>query len=148
MGDLKSFQVRYLALRKQMIADGLASGLLIYEKDLHTIGERLTAEGTSFVKVTLPQLGKALDQGLVSGTFSCTASFSLKRNTRLPTLFYSLFKNIFGDDAVLLDNPCVRSIRFLRLFLLLDSKLIYEPPSVMKEKAVSDFASRMSSLRM
>jgi len=69
LGDLKSFQARYLALRRSIIDDGIRVGVPFHEKDLQTLAERLSSEGTSFVKVTLPLLGRALDQGLVSVDF-------------------------------------------------------------------------------
>lgn len=147
MGDLKSFQARYSALRQRMILDGLQLGLPIHPNDLPIIVERLQSEGTSFAKVTLPLLGKALDQGLVSGHFMCTAHFRLKRNTRLPNLFYSCFARVFNDDGTIKLEPCVDSIRFLRLILLFDSKLVFEPGPVMKDEAVTEFGNRMSALR-
>lgn len=147
MGDLKRFQARYLALRQQMFADGISLGLPLHANDFQILTERLESEGTSFVKVTLPLLGKALDQGLVSGHFACIAHFRLKRNTRLPIFAYAIFSRIFTDEGDLQKNPCVKSIRFLRQFLLLDSKLQYAPPSKMQERTVDEFASRMSALR-
>jgi hypothetical protein len=147
LGDLKSFQERYLALRQSMVDDGLRTGVPFHANDLRCLVERLSAEGTSFVKVTLPQLGKALDQGLVSGRFSCIAHFRLKRETCLPLFCYAVFNRIFEDDGILRRDPCIHSIRYLRLFLLLDSKLVYEPTPVMKNKAVDEFRSRMASLR-
>jgi len=147
LGDLNSFQARFLALRQAIVADGLRKNLPFHMNDLLLLSERLASEGTSFVKVTLPLLGKALDQGLVSGCFSAIAHFRLKRNTRLPQFCYSLFRNIFADDGAILSEPCTDSIQFLRTFLLLDSKLYFEPTPIMKEDAVNEFAERMSSLR-
>jgi hypothetical protein len=147
LGDLNKFQERYRALRQQMIVDGMSFGLPIHSNDLPLIIGRLSAEGASFVKVTLPLLGKALDLGLVTGQFSCPANFRLNRNTRLPLLFYSLFERVFDKDGVLLAHSCIKSIRFLRQFLLLDAKLVFEPPSVMKKLAVDEFSERMLKLR-
>jgi hypothetical protein len=147
LGDLKSFQARYFALRQSMIDDGLSLGLPFYPEDLQTLAERLTKEGTSFVLVTLPLLGKALDSGLVSGTFTGIPNFRQKRNTCLPHFMYSLFRRIFGDDGILLLTPCVDSIRFLRLFLLFDSKLKYEPTVKQEDQAVLGFSARMEANR-
>jgi len=147
LGDLKSFQARYLALHHSIVEDGLCAGVPFHDKDLSTIAERLSKEGTSFVKVTLPLLGKALDQGLVSGRFLPIANFAVKRNTCLPILCHTVFRMIFGDDGILLIEPCVKSIYFLRQFLLFDGKLIYEPTSDMKKRTVQDFQKRQDSLR-
>jgi len=147
LGDLKKFQERYIALRQAIVADGISSGVPFQEKDLHVLAERLRHEGTSFVLVTLPLLGKALDLGLVSGTFSCIAQFRLRKETRLPLFMYSLFRRVFDDEGALLPNPCVTSIRFARLFLLFDGKLLFEPSKDMRDKTVDEFSDRMSALR-
>jgi hypothetical protein len=146
MGDLNKFQERYIALRQAMIADGLDKGVPFLDKDLHTVIERLRCEGTSFVQVTLPLLGKALDLGLVSGTFSCIAQFRLRKESRLPLFLYSLFRRIFDDEGAILIQPDVLTIRFCRLFLLFDSKLLFEPSSKMRDETVSGFQDRMQTL--
>jgi hypothetical protein len=147
MGDLKSFQERYIALRLSMIDDGIDLGLPIHVKDLSNLTERLEKEGTSFVKVTLPLLGKALDRGLVEGRFIPIPHFSRKRNTQLPSFMYSLFKGIFDDEGALLAHPDVTSIRYLRLFLLFDSKLYSEPTDKQAEDTVQGFRDRMANNR-
>lgn len=148
LGDLKSFQARYIALRQQMFADGLGFGLPLHSKDLTTLLERVESEGASFAKVTLPQLGKALDQGLVSGHFACPANFRLKGTTRLPTFMFSLFREVFHEeDGAVRHSGCENSIQFLRQFLLFDSKLFTEPTRQRKEQAVDEFADRMRALR-
>jgi hypothetical protein len=147
MGDLKSFQERFIALRQAIIADGLRHGLPSHSDDLRTLLERVKNEGTSFVEGILPQLGRALDRGLVSGTFACPAHFGLRRETRLPRLFYGLFSRIFDVDGNLLAEPCPVTIHHLRQILLLDSKLIREPSAKEKELAVQGFRDRMYNLR-
>lgn len=147
MGDLKSFLARFCALRQSIIDDGIVNGVTFHSNDLRVISERILQEGTSFAKVTLPLLGKALDQGLVSGAIKCPAHFRLKRNTCLPMLCYSVFRSIFEDDGNLLDKPNLMSIQFLRQFLLLDSKLVYEPTQEMKDATVASFVQRQELLR-
>jgi hypothetical protein len=147
MGDLNLFQARYRALRQRIIDDGIAYNVPFHSKDLSCIIERLCNEGTSFVKVTLPLLGKALDSALVHGTFSCPSGFKLKRDSRLPNLCYSVFRTVFGDDGALICEPNLNSIFYLRQFLLLDAKLVFEPTPTMCDTAVDEFKDRMHSLR-
>lgn len=148
MGDLKSFQARFIALRQALLLDGMKQKVPFHMKDLQTLSERIENEGTSFVKVTLPLLGKALDYGLVTGHFVCPANFRVKRNTCLPMLCGSVFKQIFKEeDGILLSNPNFISIFFLRQFLLLDSKLISEPTPDQKKVAVQGFIERQRLLR-
>lgn len=146
MGDLKTFHSRYRALRQCIITDGIRNGVPFSDKDLQRIVERLSTEGTSFVKVTLPKLGKALDQGLVSGQFLCCPGFALKGDSRLPVLLHQCFSGIFAGDGTLLAEPNITTIRYLRLFLLFDSKLEFQPTSLMEEEAVQGFSDRMQCL--
>lgn len=147
MGDLNSFQERFVALRSRMIDDGIANGVPFSNKDLQTVIERLQAEGSSFVKVTIPLLGKALDRGLVNGSFVPIINFRSKRNTCLPVLCHQVFLEIFEPDGMLRSSPNVVAIRFLRQFLLFDGKLTCEPTSEQQRIAKDGFVQRMGMLR-
>jgi len=147
MGALNSFQSRYCALRQCIITDGIRNNVPFHEKDLLELRKRADHEGSSFIEVTLPLLGKALDMGLVSGGFLCPLGFSLKGQSRLPRLFNSVFQQIFGDDGRLLCKPNIQSISFLRQILLLDSKLEIALPQDVNDRAVDEFVHRMSTLR-
>lgn len=147
MGDLNRFQERFIALRTALLADGQHVGVPFHSKDLPLLLERVKAEGPSFVFSTLPLLGRALDQGLVSGVIHTPANFRLKGKTRLPCLCYAVFKRIFDDEGVLLVDPCITSIRHLRQFLLFDSKLINEPSVDQKNLAWQGFCARQNLLR-
>lgn len=147
MGNLKSFQMRCLALRQRIIADGICSGVPFHDKDLSSLSERIEKEGTSFVKVTLPLIGRALDRGLVTGTFECPDNFAVHKDSRLPRLFYTVFKTIFDDEGTIIDKPFVPSVLYLRQILLFDAKLISEPSAEQRESAVQGFVDRQARLR-
>lgn len=147
MGDLKSFQERFVALRHRLIDDGIANGVPFSSKDLQTIVERLASEGSSFALVTLPLLGKALDRGLVNGRFEPIINFRSKRNTCLPVFCHSVFAEVFDVDGILRSEPNVVSMRYLRQFLLLDGKLTREPTPEQGRAAKQGFIDRMSALR-
>jgi len=147
LGDLKSFQARFIALRHKIVLDGKLQNIPFHDKDLSTLLERVECEGTSFVKVTLPLLGKALDHGLVTGQFICPANFRVKRNTSLPILCHQVFLGIFDLDGSILKNPDPKFIFFLRQFLLLDAKLIVESTPDQDRLAVQGFKDRQSLLR-
>jgi len=146
LGDLNPFLERIIALRQSIVDDGIAQGVPFHEKDLQLVVERLRNEGSSFVKVTLPILGKALDLGLVVGQFHCPANFSRKRDTCLPTFMGAVFGRIFGTDGNLLVSPEPCSIYFLRQFLLFDGKLITEPTVIQKKEAIDGFRERQRIL--
>jgi hypothetical protein len=61
MGDLNTFLGRIVALRQAIADDGILNGVPFRSEDLAHLAERLKSEGSSFVLVTLPIMGKALD---------------------------------------------------------------------------------------
>jgi hypothetical protein len=147
LGNLKSFQTRFIALRQQIVADGKRNGVPFHDKDLHNLLERVEKEGTSFVQVTLPLLGRALDRGLVTGQFNCPANFAMKRESRLPRLFYSVFQTVFNNEGTIISEPFIPSISYLRQMLLLDAKLITQPSAKQQESAFQGFVERQERLR-
>lgn len=146
MGDLNLFLKRVLALRQSIVDDGISYGVPFTENDLRLVSERTLAEGSSFVKVTLPILGKALDAGLISGIFKRPIAFSAGRSTVLPSFCCRVFDTIFDREGQLRATPNITSIFFLRQFLLLDSKLEFEPTAKQKEDAIAGFIQRQKRL--
>lgn len=146
MGDLNTFLGRIVALRQAIADDGLMNGVPFRSEDLTYLAERLNSEGSSFVKVTLPLLGKALDAALIHGHFMCPMNFATRKGTRLPKFLYSVFRQILDDAGVLRSSPNITSMYFLRQFLLLDGKLISEPTPDQRRTAVNGFIDRQERL--
>jgi hypothetical protein len=146
MGDLNPVLERIVALRQTIIVDGIAHGVPFHPNDIQTIVERLKSEGSSFVKVTLPLLGKALDIGLVCGTFTCPAHFRLRKDARLPVFTGRVFCTIFDDEGRIRSQPNVVSIFFLRQLLSLDGKLLSSFTPLQEKEAVDGFRSRQANL--
>jgi len=147
MGNHKSFQVRFCALRRAMLLDGINHGTPFQLNDLQVIADRLSSEGASFTQVTLPLLGRALDQGLVCGTFNCPTSFRLVKNTRLPRFLYSCFAGIFDQCGRLKINASLTTIRDLRQFLLFDAKRECALPEKINTAFINEFKSGQRALR-
>lgn len=146
MGVLNS-QFRALELHLAIMADGDSRGVPFCNKDRQTFLERGKSEGSSFVYVTLPKLGRAVDEGLVRGTFDSPVGFALRKETRLPKFLNAVFKTVFSDQGVLLEDPNILSIFYLRQLLLLNSKLVKEPTKEDERKAAGAFLARQQSLR-
>jgi len=148
MGDLNCHG-RVLALRRAIAADGRINGVPFSDLDLLYISNRLSNEGSSFIKVTLPDLGRALDLGLVTGHFACPIAFGLRKDSLLPRLFFEVFQRIFCDNGDLrpLSEVHINSITYLRQILLVDSKLVFEPTSIQRNQAVDEFSDRMRNLK-
>lgn len=143
----KNVQEHFVALRRAMVADGATRGVSFLEKDLTFLYESIEKEGTGFIYLTLPQLGRAVDQGLVTGTFTCPSNFRLKGKTKLPLFLNTVFKKVFGNDGVLLCNPHIESMRFLRQFLLFDGKVEKPPTKEQEVLAIQGFKQRQATLR-
>ena len=146
MGDLNIILERIVALRQSIVDDGMRYGVPFRDKDLVHLTERLRNEGSSFVKVTCPLLGKALDAALISGIFKCPTSFATRKGTRLPRFLYDVFDTILTPEGDLRVSPNITSIFFLRQFLSLDGKLITEPTAEQKATAVTGFVLRQRNL--
>lgn len=147
MGDLNRFLERFVALRQSIVDDGIQNEVPFHKNDIQMLIERSRSEGSSFVKVTIPLLGKALDAGLIGGIFICPAGFSIMKGTRLPRFLNACFKQVFNEaDGSLRSLPNITTMYFLRQFLLLDSKLesAYSPDQ--EKAAVDGFRARQKKL--
>lgn len=132
-------------LHCKIIDDGCLRSIPFEDSDRALIRLRTGEEGVSFLKVTLPLLGKALDRGLISGTFRCTPAFT--RNQSLPVFCHKVFLKIFtAETGDLLRSPDVECIRFLRQLLLLDSKTWEFPTPESCEAAWKAFKQRQRDL--
>lgn len=117
--DLKS-QRTLSTLHCAILLDAQERLVPFTKSDNQTLLERGESEGSSFFKVTLPNLGRALDAGLVTGQFSCPASFTKK--DELPHFCYEVFNGIFDRNGVLKSSANPLYIKFLRQILLLEGK--------------------------
>jgi len=77
--------------------------------------ERIHHEGVSFLTVTLPALGRALDRGLKDGRFNLPSSFKHAFGTKkIPQIMGSLFRKIFSETGLLLKDACAFSVSCIR----------------------------------
>jgi len=77
--------------------------------------ERIYHEGISFLTVTLPELGRALDKGLKDGHFILPSSFKHAFGTKkIPQIMGSLFRKVFSDSGILLKNACTYCVSCIR----------------------------------
>jgi len=92
--------------------------------DCKTIECRVEKEGFSFMTITLPDFGKDLERALAIGQVESDAFSSFKKSAGLPRLFGGFLSRIFDrDSGVLLDEPCIDSIRSLRQLTLMFGKV-------------------------
>jgi hypothetical protein len=93
-------------------------------RDSETLQSRTYAEGLSFLTKTLPKLGKALDLGLMSGSFSIPREFKHSHeNGSIPAFMQGYFKLLFDENGVLLAEADPIAVKHLRQVLFFAYKL-------------------------
>ena len=125
---MKSQVEFYLRLHSQLIrGDPLETSSLdrhSLQKDLETLRSRVNSEGLAFLTKTLPKLGKALDQGLVSNRLCIPREFKRSRkNVSRPAFMQVYFSLVFDEDGFLLGTASVEAIKHLRQILFFAYKL-------------------------
>lgn len=81
-----------------------------------TAAKRIANEGLKFLTVTLPSLGKAIDESLESGSFACPPGFATKGGSSLPTFLFEDFNDLYCLDGSLKEESSNAwiTLRFLR----------------------------------
>lgn len=101
----------YVLVEEILFQHDLASS-----KDLKTISDRIEKEGESFLSITLPSLGAALETALEDGflTRQSCPGFGHDRRGTLPRLFGGLFRKIFSKSGTILPDACPDAIYGIR----------------------------------
>ncbi|DAD49950.1 RNA-directed RNA polymerase [ssRNA phage Esthiorhiza.2_1] len=93
-------------------------------RDINTISRRVEHEGLSFLTITLPDLGKAIQKWLDQGKVGTHPAFLTERGGSLPRFLGGFFNRVFDrSSGLLLDEPCIDSILALRQLTLMFGKM-------------------------
>jgi hypothetical protein len=130
MRDLKSHTRFLLGLYKSLMYGDMVrhyGNLRSFSKDFETLEVRTRNEGLSFLTKTLPQIGKRIDNALVTGLLTHTSS-SLKdaKGCAYPAFLQVLLSRVFEKDGSVKAEPCITAVKDLRQLLYLAYK--YEVP--------------------
>lgn len=91
--------------------------------DINTVRRRYEHEGLSFLTITLPDLGKAIQKWLDQGQVGSVTSFKTGRGG-LPLFLGGFLGRVFDrNTGALLDEPCEDSIIALRQLTLMFGKI-------------------------
>lgn len=118
----------------------------ITDKDLNYAFGRFQCEGYKFLTVTIVLLDKALLRGLGTGVFVCPENFKCIHGSSLPTLFYTLFRQVFNDEGVLLDNASPIAIMMLRQLCGFAYKLKLDATDDQKNDVIKRFIANEEEL--
>jgi hypothetical protein len=80
-------------------------------RDINTVSRRIEHEGLSFLTITLPDYGKAIQKWLDQGHVGIHSSFRKERGGELPRFLGGYLHRVFDrTSGWLLDEPCLESI--------------------------------------
>jgi len=109
--------------------------------------QRVLSEGWKFLTVTLPQLGKDLDQALITGEqFQLTARFKKKSGSALPLFLNNMFRHVFSNHGWLRHDASPRHIKLIRQLTLMFYKLEVQYEENLLSRYYNDYIDRDSSL--
>jgi len=92
--------------------------------DINTVRSRVEHEGLSFLTITLPEFGKAIQKWLDQGQVGIHPAFVTERGRSLPLFLGGFFSRVFDrNSGTLLDDPCIDSIIALRQLTLMFGKI-------------------------
>lgn len=99
------------------------------KKDLLVLRQRTSSEGLSFVTKLLPRLGKALDAGLATRTFTLPNGFKAAKGRSTPAFMQAHFNVLFDENGILLETAPPEAVAHLRqvLFFAYKLELPYTP---------------------
>jgi len=103
--------------------------------DCKTVSRRVEHEGISFLTITLASFGKDFEKSLGLGYVAHDMFAGFSRHGGLPRFLGGFLERVFDrNSGVLIDDPCVDSIRAIRQLTLMNSKIAL-PCSDTRERA-------------
>jgi len=108
--------------------------------DKKTVKRRVECEGLSFLTITLPDLGKAIQKWLDQGHATFHPSFYYRRGRSLPEFLQGFFGRVFDPvSGVLLDNPSIDAIFAIRQLTLTFGKILVPCSDTRVKEAMDGF---------
>nr|QDH88630.1 MAG: RNA-dependent RNA polymerase [Leviviridae sp.] len=118
-------------------------------RDINTVAVRVEHEGLSFLTITLPDLGKAIQKWLDQGRVTSHPAFSNERGGSLPRFLGGFFSRVFDRrSGLLLDDPCTDSIHALRQLTLMFGKMELKCSPARELKAVTNYIECEQEVRL
>jgi len=118
-------------------------------RDISTMENRTRTEGLSFLTKTLPKLGKALDQGLLSSRLLIPREFGNSHKDRgIPAFLQAYFRRVFDTQGVLLAEPDAFAVKHLRQVLFFAYKLELPYSSEQEASVVDAFVQTEKELEL
>nr|QDH87822.1 MAG: RNA-dependent RNA polymerase [Leviviridae sp.] len=114
--------------------------------DINTVKRRVKHEGYSFLTITLPDFGKAIQKWLDHGQVDPVSAFRSRQG--LPLFLGGFLDRVFDrNSGVLLTDPCVDSIHALRQLTLMFGKIALPCSDARVRKAMREFVECEQDVR-
>ena len=121
------------------------------ERDLSRIHHLMDNNGIASITMSLPSMGKHLDQCLSNGLLTSSGIMGFKpyrRGAVIPCLFKGIWLRVFHENGVLRETPDIDAILMLRQLLNAAKKLRRECDESRTVETVRDFFRLDASLRL
>lgn len=118
------------------------------DMDRKTVHGRSEHEGFSFFTITLPAFGQDFDVSLDRGRVDSDLFAGFARSGGLPRFLSGFLRRVFDQHTgVLLDRPCVESIRSIRQLCYLLKKIELPCSPARQAKAIERYISTEMELK-
>jgi len=110
---------------------------------------RVEHEGWSFMTITLPTLGKAVQKWLDQGKVTSHPAFRAERGRSFPAFMGGFFSRVFDSGSgLLLDDPCTDAIKAIRQLTLMFAKMELECSPARRSAAVANYIKCEQEIRL
>jgi len=117
-------------------------------QDINTVSRRIEHEGLSFITITLPDFGKAIQKWLDQGQVGIHTAFRKERGGSLPLFLGGFFNRVFDrSSGLLLDDPCIDSILALRQLTLMFGKMQMDCSKERQAAAIQNYVECEQDVR-
>ncbi|DAD51360.1 RNA-directed RNA polymerase [ssRNA phage Esthiorhiza.2_41] len=118
-------------------------------RDIKTVAARVEHEGLSFLTITLPDYGKAIQKWLDQGQVAFHPVSTCERGRGLPRFLGGFLGRVFDlYSGKLLDDPCTDSIRALRQLTLQFGKMELACSPARQAKSVRNYVECEKEVRL
>jgi len=116
-------------------------------RDFLSLEKSSLSRGESVLLVSLPQICNDFERSLEIGWYKRRYTGVLSRlDGYLPVFLRSLYLRVFSEGGVLLEDPCVETIRIIRQLLRCFKKYEIDCPPEAKESSIDEFIAIESEL--